>query len=137
MVEPGTKPRRYARHGNAGGIKMNIADRTRLGRYEIRQNWRRRKRSVWCRTRKLTATGRLRIQIDRWIGGDMRVNSVAVFVCALTALAGPMLQRPASSAGSQKGRAADLAAIEKLHQQEIAATLSRDSGALTDLWTDD
>jgi ketosteroid isomerase-like protein len=31
----------------------------------------------------------------------------------------------------------DLAAIEKLHQQDIAATLSRDPVALTDLWTDD
>lgn len=32
---------------------------------------------------------------------------------------------------------ADLAGIEKLHQQDIAATLSRDAVALTDLWTDD
>jgi hypothetical protein len=31
----------------------------------------------------------------------------------------------------------DLAGIEKLHQQDIAATLSRDPVALTDLWTDD
>ena len=36
-----------------------------------------------------------------------------------------------------KDRAADLAAIEKLCQQDIAATLSRDPVALTDLWTDD
>jgi len=34
-------------------------------------------------------------------------------------------------------RAADLAAIEKIRQQDIAATLSRDPVALTDLWTDD
>ena len=67
----------------------------------------------------------------------MRVNSVAVVVCALTALAGQVLQRPAAPAGSQRGRAADLAAIEKVHQQDIAATLSRDPIALTDLWTDD
>ena len=33
--------------------------------------------------------------------------------------------------------AQDLAAIEKLHQQDIAATLSRDPVALTDLWTED
>ena len=32
---------------------------------------------------------------------------------------------------------ANRAAIEKLHQQDIAATLSRDPGALTDLWTED
>ncbi len=67
----------------------------------------------------------------------MRVNSVAVVVCALTALAGQVLQRPAVPAGAQQDRAADLAAIEKLRQQDIAATLSRDPVALTDLWTDD
>jgi uncharacterized protein (TIGR02246 family) len=32
---------------------------------------------------------------------------------------------------------ADPAGIDKLHQQDIAATLSRDPVALTDLWTDD
>src|SRR5215510_4688671 len=67
----------------------------------------------------------------------MRVNSVAVVVFALTALAGQALQRPAAPAGSDSGRAADLAAIEKLRQQDIAATLSRDPVALTDYWTDD
>ena len=30
-----------------------------------------------------------------------------------------------------------MAGIEKFHQQDIAATLSRDAVALTDLWTDD
>src|SRR4029453_12092108 len=39
--------------------------------------------------------------------------------------------------GSDGGRDADRAAIEKLHQQDIAATLSRDPVALTALWTDD
>jgi ketosteroid isomerase-like protein len=67
----------------------------------------------------------------------MNVLSVAVVVAALTALAGQVVQEPAASAGSNRGRDADLAAIEKLHQQEIAATLSRDPAALTDLWTDD
>ena len=33
--------------------------------------------------------------------------------------------------------AQDMAGIEKFHQQDIAATLSRDPVALTDLWTDD
>jgi ketosteroid isomerase-like protein len=46
-------------------------------------------------------------------------------------------QGPAAPAGSQTGRAADLAAIEKLRQQDIAATVSRDPVALTDGWTDD
>ena len=67
----------------------------------------------------------------------MKVLSVAVVVGALTALAGQVVQGPAASAGSDRGRDADLAAIEKLHQQDIAATLSRDPVALTDLWTDD
>jgi ketosteroid isomerase-like protein len=34
-------------------------------------------------------------------------------------------------------KAQDMAGIEKLRQQDIAATLSRDPVALTDLWTDD
>ena len=34
-------------------------------------------------------------------------------------------------------KAEDMAGIEKFHTQEIAATLSRDPVALTDLWTDD
>ena len=34
-------------------------------------------------------------------------------------------------------KAQDMAGIEKLHQRDIAATLSRDPVALTDFWTDD
>src|SRR5256712_3516202 len=34
-------------------------------------------------------------------------------------------------------KAQDMAGIEKLRQQDVAATLSRDPVALTDLWTDD
>ena len=67
----------------------------------------------------------------------MTVRSVAVLVCALIAMAGQVLQGRAASAASDKDRAADLAAIEKVRQQDIAATLSRDPAALTDLWTDD
>ncbi len=68
----------------------------------------------------------------------MRVNSVViVVVCALTPLAGQVVQRPAAPAGSQSDRAADLAAIEKLRQIEIAATIARDPVALSDYWTDD
>jgi ketosteroid isomerase-like protein len=51
--------------------------------------------------------------------------------------AGQKLQGPAAPAGSDRGRSADLAGIEKAHQQDIAATLSQDPVALTDLWTDD
>ena len=67
----------------------------------------------------------------------MRAHSIAVVVCALTALGGHVLHGPAASAGSQTDRAADLAAIEKVRQQDIAATFSRDPVALTDYWTDD
>jgi ketosteroid isomerase-like protein len=67
----------------------------------------------------------------------MKVLSIAVVVGALTALTGQVDQGPTASAGSHRGREADLAAIEKLHQQDIVATLSRDPVALTDLWTDD
>jgi uncharacterized protein (TIGR02246 family) len=67
----------------------------------------------------------------------MRDIAVALVACALTVLAGHVLQGSSRSAGSQTSRAADVAAIEKLRQQDIAATMSRDPAALTDLWTDD
>ena len=56
----------------------------------------------------------------------MRTQALIVVVFALIA-----------SAGTQTDRAADRAAIEKLRQQDIAATLSRDPVALTAVWTDD
>jgi ketosteroid isomerase-like protein len=65
------------------------------------------------------------------------MREIAVVACALTALAAQVPQGSPASVGSQGGRAADLAAIEKFRQQDIAATLSRDPVALTDLWTDD
>jgi ketosteroid isomerase-like protein len=68
----------------------------------------------------------------------MNVLPIAVLVGALTAFAAHAVQKPAASVGSNTGsRDADRAAIEKLHQQDIAATLSGDPVALTDLWTDD
>ena len=67
----------------------------------------------------------------------MKVLSVALVVGALAACAAQVVQKPAVSVGTDKGRDADRAAIEKLHQQDIAATLSQDPMALTDLWTDD
>ena len=67
----------------------------------------------------------------------MTLRSAAVVLCALAVLVGHVLQGPGASAGSDVGRQADLAAIEKLHQQDIAATLSRDPVALTDFWTED
>ena len=67
----------------------------------------------------------------------MRVHSVAVVMCTLTVLAAQVPQAPASPRGTQSDRAADLAAIEKLRQQDIASTVSRDPVALTAVWTDD
>jgi ketosteroid isomerase-like protein len=53
-------------------------------------------------------------------------------------LGGQAVQAPAASAGrTTGGSAADLAAIEKLRQLDIDATLSMDPVALTELWTDD
>jgi ketosteroid isomerase-like protein len=67
----------------------------------------------------------------------MSVHSTTAVVCVLTALAGGLAQGPAPSAASQSDRAADLAAIEKLRQQDIAATIARDPVALTEFWSDD
>ena len=67
----------------------------------------------------------------------MKVLSLAVVVGAVTALAEHGVQKPAAPVGGDMGKDADRAAIEKLHQQDIAATLARDAVALTDLWTDD
>lgn len=67
----------------------------------------------------------------------MRLHAVTVVVCALAGLGGQVFHGPAVAAGSQLDRATDLAAIEKLRQQDIAATVARDPVALTDLWTDD
>ena len=64
----------------------------------------------------------------------MRLAAAALFGWALLAVQGSAAW---VGSQSQSGRAADLAAIEKLRQQDIAATLSRDPVALTDLWTDD
>jgi ketosteroid isomerase-like protein len=55
----------------------------------------------------------------------------------LIVLAGQVSQGEAASAGSQSGHASERAAIEKLHQRDIVATVSRDPDALTDYWTDD
>jgi ketosteroid isomerase-like protein len=68
----------------------------------------------------------------------VKVLSIAVVAGALTAFAEQVVRSPPASLGSDRGRHdADRAAIEKLHRQDIAATLSRDPVALTDLWTDD
>src|SRR4029434_2845763 len=67
----------------------------------------------------------------------MRLRLAVVVFCLLTVLASHVGQGSGASAESNAGRQADLAGIEKFHQRDIAATLSRDPVALTDLWTDD
>ena len=67
----------------------------------------------------------------------MRLHSIAVVCGAIAALAAQSSQGRGTSPGIDAGRVADLAGIEKAHQQDVAATLARDAAALTDLWTDD
>ena len=67
----------------------------------------------------------------------MTLHSVVLGLCLSAVLTLHGDQASGISAGRDAARAADLAAIEKLRQQDIAATLSRDPVALTDLWTDD
>lgn len=67
----------------------------------------------------------------------MRLHSVVLGLCASAVLTLDGGQKRGLSAEMDAPRAADLAAIEKIRQQDIVATLSRDPLALTDLWTDD
>jgi uncharacterized protein (TIGR02246 family) len=69
----------------------------------------------------------------------MTLRSVAVVLCAFGAgaLAAYVLQASRVSARMQETHKQDLAAIERMRQQDIAATLSGDAAALIDLWTDD
>jgi len=67
----------------------------------------------------------------------MTLHSVVVGLALMAVLALHSGQERGVSSGRDAGRAADLAAIEKLRQQDIAATFSRDPVALSDYWTDD
>ena len=67
----------------------------------------------------------------------MTLRLTVVVFCSLAVLVSHVVQGSGASAGSNADRQADLAGIEKFHQRDIAATLSRDPVALTDLWTDD
>ena len=71
------------------------------------------------------------------MAGSLPRRLAVVVFCALAVLASHVVQGSSASAVSNAGRQADLAGIEKFHQRDIAATLSRDPVALTDLWTDD
>jgi len=53
-------------------------------------------------------------------------------------LAGQVVQAPAASAAKNRvDRAADVAGIERLYQEDMAASLAADPVALTEMWTDD
>ena len=67
----------------------------------------------------------------------MKLRLALVVFCSLAVLASHVVQGSGAPAGTDALRQGDLAGIERLHKQEIAATLSRDPVALTDLWTDD
>jgi ketosteroid isomerase-like protein len=67
----------------------------------------------------------------------MTLHSVVLGLSALAVLALHGEQERGVSSGKDAGRARDLAAIAKVHQQDIAATVSRDPVALTDFWTED
>ena len=67
----------------------------------------------------------------------MRLRLAVVEFCLLTVLASHVGQGSDAPAGADALPQADFAGIEKFHQRDIAATLSRDPVALTDLFTDD
>jgi len=67
----------------------------------------------------------------------MKLRLAVVVFCSLAVVATHVVQGSGAPVRTDVLRQADLAGIEKFHKQEIAATLSRDPVALTDLWTDD
>jgi uncharacterized protein (TIGR02246 family) len=69
----------------------------------------------------------------------MTHRSVAVVLCAFVALTASLFQGCGVGVGVEMvdTHAEDLAAIEKVLSHDIAATVSRDTAALTDQWTDD
>ena len=67
----------------------------------------------------------------------MTRRSVAVVLCAFVTSTAHVFQGSGLSARTDDVHTQDLAAIQRLLRQDIAATLSRDITALTDLNTDD
>jgi ketosteroid isomerase-like protein len=67
----------------------------------------------------------------------MTQSSLAVVLFGMALVTGHVYQGRGSSTATDAGRRADLAAIEKLRQQDIAATIARDPVALSEFWTDD
>jgi ketosteroid isomerase-like protein len=68
----------------------------------------------------------------------MRRPSLLTAIAFLAGLAiGYFARTPLSTLQRRDTHAADLAGIEKLHQEDIAVTLSQDPQGLIDIWTDD
>ena len=66
------------------------------------------------------------------------VKRRVLFVLVSLVVLAPNVDTPVfAQTQTTEKKARDRAGIEKLHQRDIAATLSRDPVALTDLWTDD
>jgi uncharacterized protein (TIGR02246 family) len=67
----------------------------------------------------------------------MTLRFGAVAICAAASLPAHVLRASVVSTAGPDAHAQDMAAIEKLHAQDVAATLSQDLAALAELWTDD
>jgi len=62
---------------------------------------------------------------------------LTLVACALAASTASIFERAGMSDETADAHAQDMAGIEKLHSQDVAATLSQDLAALSKLWTDD
>ena len=67
----------------------------------------------------------------------MRRSSVFVTIAFLAGLGVGFFARSAMGTLQRRTHAADLAAIEKLHQEDIEVTLSQDPKGLMDIWAED
>src|SRR5882724_5913743 len=70
-------------------------------------------------------------------GGGMTCRSVTLVACALVALTAFVFEGTGCRRKTADAHVQDMAGIERLHSQDVAATLSGDPAALTELWTDD
>ena len=62
---------------------------------------------------------------------------VTLVACASVVVTACGFEGACSSGKRADARAQDMFGIEKLHSQDVAATLSQDLAALSELWTDD
>jgi uncharacterized protein (TIGR02246 family) len=67
----------------------------------------------------------------------MTIRTIGVVFSTLLAVMAHELQEPGKAANAVAGQEKDLAAIQSFIKQDIAATLSQDQTALSDLWTND